>query len=87
MTLSAMFGATTLIIAISARALLLPTVSIMWAVFSVSRRACSISMRELAICSITTPCSASGRPKATRVLARLHIASSERSANPISRIQ
>ena len=42
----AMFGATTLIIAISCRAALLPTVSIMCAAFSVSRRACSIMMRD-----------------------------------------
>ena len=65
-----MFGATTLIIAISARAALLPTVSIMCAAFSVSSRACSISMRDSAIRSRVTPCSAIGLPNATRVLTR-----------------
>jgi len=40
------FRATTLIIAISACAALLPTVSIICAAFSVSSRACSISMRD-----------------------------------------
>ena len=82
-----MLGATTLIIAISARATLLPTVSIMCAAFRVSRRVCSISIRELAIASITTPWSASGLPNAIRDFARAHIASSDRSASPMSRMQ
>ena len=58
-----MFGATTLIMAISARASLLPTVSIMWAAFMVSSRACSISIREVAISARMVPCSAKGFPK------------------------
>ena len=49
-----MFGAATLIIAISARAALLPTVSIMCAALSVSRRACSIMMRASAMRSCVT---------------------------------
>src|SRR5262249_21496383 len=44
-TRSVMFGATTLIIAISPCATLFPTVSISYAAWSVSSRACSISMR------------------------------------------
>src|SRR5438128_1684127 len=54
----AIFGATTLIIAISLRAALLPTVSIMWAACNVSSRAWSISMRDSAIHWRVTPCSA-----------------------------
>src|SRR5206468_2877161 len=54
---SAMFGAFTLIIAISARATLLPTVSIMWAAFSVSSREHSISIRAFAIRSSQSECS------------------------------
>ena len=57
MTLQAMLGTATLIIAISA-------------------------MR-----SIVTPCWAMVFPKATRVRLRLHISSSMRSANPMSRMQ
>ena len=67
-TRSAMLGATTLIIAISGAAALLPTVSIRCAAFSVSSRACSISMRESAMSARIVPCSASGLPKATREL-------------------
>ena len=86
-TRSVAFGATTLIMAISARAALLPTVSIMCAAFRVRSRACSISIRESAIHSWITPCSASGLPNATRLLTRLHISSSARSATPIERMQ
>ena len=82
-----MLGATTLIMAISARAALLPTLSIMSAAFSVSRRACSISILESAISARIVPCSAIGLPKATRELTRRHMASSDRSATPISRMQ
>ena len=82
-----MFGAATLIIAISARAALLPTVSIMCAAFSVSSRACSIMMRDSAMRSRVTVCSAIGLPKATRARARMHIFSSVRSASPIRRMQ
>ena len=53
MTRSATFGAATLIAAISVRACLLPTVSISHAVFSVSRRIISRSMRASAIQSWT----------------------------------
>ena len=66
-TRSAMFGATTLMAEISIAAPLLPTVSISHAALSVSSRACSISMRESAIHSWITPCSASGLPNATRL--------------------
>src|SRR3979490_2836592 len=65
-TRSAMLGATTLIMAISARAALLPTLSIMSAAFNVSRRAWSISIRESAISARIVPWSAMGPPKATR---------------------
>ena len=87
MTRSAMFGAATLIIAISFRAALLPTVSIMYAAFSTSRRACSMPMRASAMRSSVTVCSAIGLPKATRRLTRRHMASRARSATPITRMQ
>src|SRR5262245_216934 len=80
-------GATTLIMAISARASLLPTVSIMYAALSVRSRACSISMRESAMSARIVPCSASGLPKATRESTRRHMASRERSATPMRRMQ
>ena len=67
-TRRAMFGTITLMAEISIRAPLLPTVSISHAAFSVSRRACSISMRQSAIHSWITPCSASVLPKVTRLL-------------------
>ena len=82
-----MRGTTTLIIAISARATLLPTVSIMWAAFIVSSRACSISIRESAMSARIVPCSASVRPNATRFWTRRHISSSARSATPMRRMQ
>ena len=66
MILSAMFGAFTLIAAISVRAALLPTVSIIQAAFSVSRRAHSISMRASAMRSSQTECSAMRLPNAVR---------------------
>src|SRR5690606_32653164 len=72
-TFSAMLGAATLIIAISRRATLLPTVSIMYAAFSTSSRACSIMMRASAMRSRVTPCSASVLPNGARTRARLHI--------------
>jgi hypothetical protein len=65
-----MFGATTLIIAISPLAPLLPTVSIMYAALSVSRRACSIMQRASAMRSCVTPCAATGLPNATRCSVR-----------------
>ena len=60
-TWQAMFGATTLIIAISALAALLPATSIIHAAFSVSRRAMSIWQRASAMRSRVTPCSATVR--------------------------
>ena len=54
MTLQAIAGAATLIIAISARAALLPTVSIRYAALSVSSRAWSIMMRDSAMRSRVT---------------------------------
>src|SRR5436305_361436 len=66
---------------------LLPATSIIHAAFSVSRRAWSIMQRASAMRSCVTVCAATGLPKATRRLARLHISSSERSARPIRRMQ
>ncbi len=86
-TRSAMFGAITLMAEISIRAPLLPTVSISQAAFSVSSRAWSISMRQSAIHSWITPCSASVLPNATRPRTRRHISSSARSAMPMQRMQ
>ena len=82
-----MFGAMTLIIAISLRATLLPTVSIMYAAFSTSSRAWSISQRASAMRSCQTDCDEIGLPNATRVVSRLHISSSARSATPMERMQ
>ena len=87
MTWQAMFGATTLIIAISALALLLPAMSIIQAAFSVSRRAWSIRQRASAMRSCVTVCCATVLPKAVRLTARSHISRSERSARPIRRMQ
>ena len=86
-TCNAMFGAATLIIAISARAALLPTVSIMCAALSVSSRACSMRIRASAMRSNVTVRSDTGLPNAVRDLARTHIFSSARSAWPMSRMQ
>jgi hypothetical protein len=76
-----------LIAAISEAAPLAPNRSISQAVLSTSSRACSTSIRDWAICSRTTPWSASGRPNATRSRARRTIRSMARSAIPISRMQ
>lgn len=65
----------------------LPTVSISQAVFSTSSRSCSTVTRASAIQFCTTPCWASGLPKAVRATARRHISSIARSAIPISRMQ
>ena len=88
MTFSATFGAATLIAAISVRACLLPTVSISHAVFSVSSRTISISMRDSAIQSWML------RARRDRPAERLALAaragtcsSSARSAAPIARMQ
>src|SRR2546428_184071 len=86
-TPSVMLGTATLISAIAWRAALLPTVSIMCAAWSTSRRAWSISIRDCAMRSSVMSLSASGLPKATRFIARLHISSSARSATPIWRMQ
>src|SRR5690606_10768421 len=80
-------GAITLIAATSDRAACTPCLSISQAVLRVSSRACSIAIRDSAICSRTTPCLASGPPNASRDSARLHISSSARSAAPIARMQ
>ena len=61
-----MLGATTLIIAISALAALLPATSIIHAAFSVSSRACSIMQRASAMRSCVTVCCATVLPNATR---------------------
>ena len=82
-----MLGATTLIIAISERASLLPTVSILYAALSVSRRAWSIMQRDSAMRSCQIDCSDSGLPNATRSDSRSIIDSSARSAAPIERMQ
>ena len=81
------FAATTLIIEISRRASRLPSVSILQAAFSVSRRACSVSIRLLATKSWTNCLSASLPPNASRSLARWHIISIARSQVPIARMQ
>ena len=73
-------GQTTLIIEISLRAALAPTLSIIQAVFNTSRRACSISTRESAIHSATVPCSCRYLPKVLRSAARSHISSSAKEA-------
>jgi len=86
-TWQAISGAATLIIAISVLAALFPTVSIIQAALSVSKRACSIRILDLAIRSSVTVCSASGRPNGLRSSTRRHILSRIRSASPISRIQ
>jgi hypothetical protein len=77
----------TLMAAISVRAPFAPTVSISQAVFRVSRRACSMDIRDSAMCACTVPCWAIGLPNATRDTARLHISSSARSDIPMARMQ
>ena len=80
-------GAATLIIAISRRAALLPSRSILSAAFRVSRRAWSIMMRQLAMRSSQIDCSEIGLPNATREDRRLQMRSSSRSATPMLRMQ
>jgi hypothetical protein len=87
MTLHAICGATALIIATSLRASLLPRWSMVQAAFSHNSRAWSISLRDKATCCCTTPCSASGLPKAMRLFTRSTIRASARSATPIARMQ
>src|SRR5204862_437549 len=82
----AMRGAAILIIAISARAALLPTVSIMCAALRQSSRAISISHRARAIRSSHTECSAIDLPKAWRSTSRQHIFSSATSIVAMLRI-
>jgi hypothetical protein len=67
-TWQAMVGATTLIMAISVRATLLPATSIIQAALSVSRRAMSILQRASAMRSCVTVCWATVLPKATRAM-------------------
>ena len=87
MTVCATLGATTLIAEISNRAPRLPWVSSSHAAFWHNNLACSISMRDLAICSRTTPCSASRLPNAVRDFARSHMSDKAHSAAPIRRMQ
>jgi hypothetical protein len=82
-----MFGATTLIIAISARAALLPATSIRCAALKVSSLAWSIMHRESAIRSCQTDCVDNALPKAVLDCRRSHIISSARSAAPMERMQ
>ena len=84
---SATFGAATLMALISTAAALLPTVSIIHAVFSVSSRTISRSMRDSAIQSMMLLRSAIRLPNVVRDSARLHSSSSARSAAPIDRMQ
>ncbi len=86
-TRAAMSGTTILAALIMSRAALLPSRSILSAVRSVSSRACSMSQKLRAMSSFTEPCSPSARPKAWRLVARRHISSSARWAQPISRMQ
>jgi len=86
-TWQAMLGATTLIMAISFLANLLPPMSIIQAALSVSRRAMSILHLASAMRSWVTVCDATVLPNAVRADARLHINSSARSAKPIKRMQ
>ena len=83
----AILGATTLIMAISLRADLLPAVSIIQAALRVSRRAMSILQRASAIRSCVTPCADTSLPNAVRLDALRHINSKARSAKPIRRMQ
>ena len=71
-----MFGAATLIIAISARAALVPNLSIIQAALSVSSRACSIMMRASAMRSCVTVWPEMRVPNAMRLVVRRHIRSS-----------
>ena len=84
---SAMFGPATLIIAISACAPLLPTLSIMSAAFRQSKRHISMSIRAVATRCSQTECSEIRLPNATRDVSRLTIFSSATSATPIVRMQ
>ena len=61
--------------------------SIFQAACMVSSRAPSISIRDFAMKSWTNCFSASGPPKASRSIARVHMSSSARSAAPMARMQ
>src|SRR5665811_2106093 len=78
--------AATLIAAISVRAPLAPKLSISHAVLYTSNRAWSMSIRDCAISSCTTPWSDRCLPNATRDFARSTISPRARSAIPIARI-
>jgi hypothetical protein len=86
MTAVAARGTATFAIATRSRAALLPAVSMTWLARWHSSRACSISIRDSAICCCTTPWSASGRPKATRDCDRSTMSASARSAAPSARM-
>ena len=87
MILSAMFGACTLIMAISPAADLLPALSIMSAAFRHRRREHSMSILAVAILCSQTLCAESGLPKATRDCSLFTIAANASSATPIVRMQ
>src|SRR3546814_19378397 len=81
-----MFGACTLIIALSAAADLLPTLSIMSAALRQSRRVISISMRARARRCSQMLYSATLRPKATRDWSRFAILALASQAKPLLRL-
>src|SRR6478672_26203 len=87
MTSHATCGATALIWDTRTWASLLPCASMVHAAFSHNSRAWSISLRERAICSRTTPCSLNGLPNATRLPTRSTISANARSAAPSARMQ
>ena len=87
MIFSAMLGAATLIMAISACAVLLPTLSIMSAALRHSRRFISMSVRASAMRCSHTECSMIFLPKAVRDDSRFTIFSSASSATPMVRMQ
>ena len=86
-TLVCIVGTTALIMEISLRAALAPTLSIIQAVFSTSSLAWSISSRERAIHSDTVLYCCRYLPKALRSWARSTANSSASSAMPMERIQ
>ena len=87
MIFSAMFGAATLIMAISSCAVLLPTLSIMSAAFRHNRRFISMSVRASAMRCSQIECSMIFLPKAVRDDSRRTIFSSASSALPMVRMQ
>ena len=80
-------GPTTLIMAISACAALLPPRSMASAAFKHSRRAISMPVRASAMRSSHSECSAMGLPKAVRESKRRTIFSNATSEAPMLRMQ